>query len=102
MAIKSDRVGLNGATRALLDRNLIELRSLTDRSLADVRTTAGMAASNLSAWRNSAARFRPLLRWRRKPGNAFSVSAMDPALAVDADRDLLTAAVGNLLQNALT
>jgi hypothetical protein len=30
----------------------------------------------------------------------FSVSTVDPALAVDADRDLLAAAVGNLLQNA--
>ncbi len=30
----------------------------------------------------------------------FSVSLVDPRLAVDGDRDLLFAAVGNLLQNA--
>ncbi|HEY4998725.1 MAG TPA: ATP-binding protein [Usitatibacter sp.] len=31
---------------------------------------------------------------------AFAVSDVDPRLAVDADRDLLFSAVGNLLQNA--
>ena len=33
-------------------------------------------------------------------GCGLTVSAVDPELAVDADRDLLFAAVGNLLQNA--
>ena len=33
-------------------------------------------------------------------GCVFFVSEVDRALAVDADRDLLLSAVGNLLQNA--
>ena len=41
-AIKAGNVGLAGATGAVLDRSLIGLRNLIDRSLADVRVTAGM------------------------------------------------------------
>src|SRR6185295_4350065 len=41
-AIKAGNVGLTGATGAVLDRSLIGLRNLIDRSLADVRTSAGM------------------------------------------------------------
>ena len=41
-AIKAGNVGLAGATGAVLDRSLIGLRNLVDRSLADVRVTAGM------------------------------------------------------------
>ena len=42
MAIKSGNVGSAGATGALLDRSLIGMRNLIDRSLAGVRLTAGM------------------------------------------------------------
>lgn len=41
MAIKAGNVGATGATGALLDRSLIGMRNLIDRSLADVRITAG-------------------------------------------------------------
>src|SRR5689334_19455892 len=43
-AIKAGNVGLAGATGAVLDRSLIGLRNLIDRSLADVRVMAGMPA----------------------------------------------------------
>jgi hypothetical protein len=42
MAIKAGNVGVTGATGALLDRSLIGMRNLIDRSLAEVRVTAGM------------------------------------------------------------
>jgi hypothetical protein len=42
MAIKAGNVGVTGATGAVLDRSLIGMRNLIDRSLADVRVTAGM------------------------------------------------------------
>src|SRR4029453_18192466 len=42
MALKAGNVGATGATGALLDRSLIGMRNLIDRSLADVRVTAGM------------------------------------------------------------
>src|SRR5688572_7794689 len=101
-AIKAGNVGLAGATGAVLDRSLIGLRNLVDRSLADVRVTAGMPA-----------RLRPLALApfvdevkisasleAQARGCAFTIGAVDPSLAVEADRDLLFSAVGNLLQNA--
>ena len=41
-AIKAGNVGVTGATGAVLERSLIGMRSLIDRSLADVRVAAGM------------------------------------------------------------
>src|SRR5690349_21714373 len=41
-AIKAGNVGLAGATGTALDRTLIGLRNLMDRSLADVRVRAGV------------------------------------------------------------
>src|SRR5688572_12729780 len=101
-AIKAGNVGLAGATGAVLDRSLIGLRNLVDRSLADVRVTAGMppqrqriplagfiADVKISAALEAQAR-----------GCGLAVSAVDPGLAVEGDRELLFSAVGNLLQNA--
>ena len=41
-AIKGGTVGLTGATGAVLDRSLVALRGLIDRSLAEARMTAGI------------------------------------------------------------
>src|SRR5690348_17095341 len=41
-AIKGGKVGVTGATGAVLERSLIGLRTLVDRSLADVRVAAGI------------------------------------------------------------
>jgi hypothetical protein len=41
-AIKAGNVGISGATGAVLDRSLIGMRNLIDRSLAEVRVTAGL------------------------------------------------------------
>jgi signal transduction histidine kinase len=101
-AMKSGNVGLAGATGAVLDRSLIGLRNLIDRSLADVRVMAGMpprrelvalpafiAEVQVSASLEAQAR-----------GCRFLVSTVEPQLAVLGDREMLAAAVGNLLQNA--
>ena len=100
--IKSGRVAVSGATGAVMDRSLMALRSLIDRSLADVRLNAGIEArhelvsvSDLIADVKASASLDAQFR-----GCEFSVSAVDSQLAVDADRDLLSAAIGNLLQNA--
>jgi signal transduction histidine kinase len=101
-AIKKGNVGMGGATGAVLDRSLIGLRSLIDRSLAEVRLTAGMPAlqrpislADFVAEIETSAALEASAH-----GCQFTVSAVDTELAVDGDRDILLAAVGNLLQNA--
>ena len=101
-AIKRGNVGLAGATGAVLDRSLIGLRNLIDRSLADVRVTAGMPARHqfISVAEFIAdAKIAASLEAQARECK-FAVSAVDPNLAVDADRDMLASALGNLLQNA--
>jgi signal transduction histidine kinase len=101
-SIKAGNVGFNGATAAMLDRSLIGLRNLIDRSLADVRVTAGMPARPN---RISLADFiadvgiSASLEARTRECK-FTVCDVDKDLAVDADQDMLFSAVGNLLQNA--
>lgn len=100
--IKAGNVGLNGATGRVLDRALVSLGNLIDRSLAEVRMTAGMPvmrslfslADFVSEIKLSAS-LEAQIKER-----AFTVSAVDPLLAIDVDRGLLLSAVGNLLQNA--
>jgi signal transduction histidine kinase len=86
----------------VLDRSLVGLRNLIDRSLADVKIAAGLplkssvfSLAEFIAEVNVAASLEAGVR-----GCQLLVLPVDPVLAVDADRDLLLAAVGNLLQNA--
>jgi signal transduction histidine kinase len=101
-AIKMGNVGVNGATGAVLERSLIGLRTLIDRSLADVRVAAGMLPRHELV---SVVDFidqigvSALLEARAR-GCRFTVSHVETGLAVDVDRDMLLSAVGNLLQNA--
>jgi signal transduction histidine kinase len=100
--IKSGKAGLAGATGLVLDRSLIAMSNLIDRSLAEVRMNAGMparyklisVADFISDVRISASLEADVYECE------LTVSTVDPTLAVDADRDMLFSAVGNLLQNA--
>jgi signal transduction histidine kinase len=101
-AIKAGSVGMSGATGAVLDRSLIGMRNLIDRSLAEVRVTAGLPPrlkavrlADFLAEVTSSASLDPLARECR-----FTVTATDQDTEVDVDREMLAAAVGNLLQNA--
>jgi signal transduction histidine kinase len=101
-AIKAGNVGMSGATGAVLDRSLMGMRNLIDRSLAEVRVTAGLPprlktiriADFLSEVAASSS-LDPLARECR-----FTVTPTDEDTEVDADPEMLAAAVGNLLQNA--
>ncbi|MBJ7313232.1 sensor histidine kinase [Rugamonas sp. CCM 8940] len=101
-AIKSGSVGLGGPTGAVLDRSLIGLRRLIDRSLAEVRIGPGMTlhrsvfslAHFIGEMKYSAALEAELLDC------GFNVEPISPVLMVDVDKDLLFSALGNLLQNA--
>jgi signal transduction histidine kinase len=101
-AIKTGSVGLTGATGAILDRSLVRLSNLIDRSLAEVRMTAGVPLKlrlfSLAEFIGEVQVFGALEAQVREC--RFGVLPTDPKLAVEADRDLLLSAVGNLLQNA--
>ncbi len=101
-ALKAGEMGLGGATGAVLDRSLIGLRTLIDRSLNEVRAGAGISprlrhlsvASLIAEVRSSAA------LEAKSRGCSLSVASVERELAVEADRELLLGALGNLLQNA--
>ena len=100
-AIKGGNVGLSGATGSLLDRSLLGLANLVDQSLADVRATEMRARHKLIAVADLIAAVEASARLEARTRECvLAVSAVDPRLAVDVDRDPLCSAVGNLLQNA--
>jgi signal transduction histidine kinase len=101
IAMKSGKVGLTGATGAVLDRSMVELRTLVDRSLAEVRMTAGMATepeivsvADFIAEVEITASLDAVAR-----GCSLTIEYIDPALMINVDRHLLSSAVSNLLQN---
>ncbi|MEP6634663.1 MAG: hypothetical protein ABJA62_10700, partial [Luteimonas sp.] len=100
--IKEGNVGLSGATGGVLDRSLVGLRNLIDRSLAEVRMTAGLPIDHhLFSLGEFIAEIKlSALLEAQIHGCMLTVSIVDPKLAIDGDRDLLLSAVGNLLQNA--
>ncbi len=100
--IRQGNVGLNGATGHVLDTALVGLSHLIDRSLAEVRMTAGMPTQHrLLSLADLVEEIKLSASLQAQAaGCTFTASAVDLHLAVDADRDLLLSAVGNLLQNA--
>jgi signal transduction histidine kinase len=102
MAIKAGSVGATGSTGALLDRSLIGMRNLIDRSLADVRITAGMPPrARLISLADFVADVKISASLEAHARECeFAVGAVDAGLGLDVDREMLFSAVGNLLQNA--
>jgi len=101
-AIKLGNVGVKGATGAVLERSLIALRTLVDRSLADVRVAAGLLPRHELV---SVAQFideigTSAMLEAQARGCKLKLSHVEEGLAVDVDRDMLLSALGNLLQNA--
>ena len=102
-AMKEGSVGLGGATGALLDRSLTGLHDLVDRTLVDVRLTAGLSerrerivVADLIAEVQVAATIEAVGR-----DLELVVAPIDLALAVEGDRQILAASVANVLQNAV-
>ena len=101
-AIKGGGVGFGGATAAALDRSLIGMRGLIDRTLAEVRLEAGSAPSR------EVIEIAPFILEVQvaaaleasNKGCDLTVLPVEPGMFVEADRHILASAVGNLLQNA--
>ena len=102
-AAKAGNLGFSGATGSILERSLTELGDLIDHSLAEVRATAGKTVHSqmfsVAGFIDEVKRAAELAAQVR--GCKFTVSSVDEELAVSGDRNLLFAAVGNLVQNAL-
>jgi signal transduction histidine kinase len=102
-AIKSGSVAPGGATAAALDRSLERLRDIVERSLADIRMSAGMTMRpERIAVADLISELRVLGELEAKAkGCTLAVDGVDRELAVRADRAMLSSAVGQLLRSAL-
>lgn len=101
--VKRGSVGVSGATGALLDRCLIGLRDLVDRTLVEVRLTAGIpdrreriVVADLIADVQAGATIEAAVR-----DLELVVRPIARGLVVEGDRQILAAAVANVLQNAV-
>ena len=101
-AIKTGDLGLKGATGTILDRSLVEMAKLIDRSLSEVRMTAGLESRHhLFSLSDFIAEIKVSASLHAQVRDcALVVAPVDEHLALDADRDMLLSSVGNLLQNA--
>jgi anti-sigma regulatory factor (Ser/Thr protein kinase) len=102
IAIKAGNVGIAGATGAVLDRSLIDLRNLLDHSLGDLRGRSEAPAKHkLISLADFVAESKISASLEAQSQECkLAVSVVDPKLAVDADQAMLFSAVGNLLDNA--
>jgi len=99
--VKKGVVAIGGSTGAMLERSLLGIQSLIDRSFADVRLEAGLHARERIPVREVIEEVEIGARLLAEAsGLALVVKPVDPALVVEADRQILTAALTNLLQNA--
>jgi signal transduction histidine kinase len=99
-ALELGNMAVGGATGAVLKRSLSTLGLLISRATAEVRGEGAdqrqtFAVATFIADVELAARLDPNLK-----GAILDVRVVDPLLAVHANRELLHAALANLLQNA--
>jgi signal transduction histidine kinase len=102
-AAKASNLSLKGATGSVLEHGLFELRDLIDRAQAETRSMAG-GSPNGQVF--SVAEFIAEIKFAaelaaRVRGCSLLVTAVSPDLNARGDRDLLYAALGSLVQNAL-
>jgi len=100
--LKTGNVGVTGSTGTVLHRSLMASHALITRSLAEVRLTQGVQNREqfliaefieeiAAAWALDA----------NARGVRLTVRAAEDGVAIEADRPIVAAVVGNLLQNAL-
>lgn len=96
--LRSGTVGIAGSTGGVLARNLVALRDLIDRSLAEVRLQAGLhrrehiPLTQLMEEIELAAAIEAKTR-----GLKLTVTPVEPGLSIDVDRQLIAAALANLV-----
>jgi signal transduction histidine kinase len=99
--LKSGDVTVGGNTGALLERSLKGLNDLIDRSLAEVRLESSVQRREtiLLAEFVEEVEIAAIVEAKAR-GHQLTVERTEYGVLIDADRQLLAAAVANLLQNA--
>lgn len=101
-ALKRGTVAINGSTGAVLGRSLMGLHDLVDSTLTDIRMAADAQKRErllIAPFLNEIGIAAGLHAEYR--GLQFTMEPIAPELAVNADTQLLTSAVMNLLNNAV-
>ena len=99
--LKTGNVGVGGSTGTVLHRSLKASHALITRSLAEVRLTQGIQNREpfaVAAFIDEIASSSSLEANAR--GVRLTVTAVDAGVEIQADRQVLAAVVGNVLQNA--
>jgi signal transduction histidine kinase len=99
--LKTGNVGVSGSTGTVLYRNLMGARDLIARSLAEVRLTQGVQNREQFLVSNFIQELAPAATLAANARRVdFSVSPVEDGVRIEADRQVLSAVVMNLLQNA--
>jgi signal transduction histidine kinase len=99
--LRTGNVGVGGSTGAVLHRSLLASSALISRSLAEVRLTQGVQNREqflVAGFVDEIASASTLEANAR--GVKLTVNPIEDGLVIEADRPVLAAVVGNLLQNA--
>lgn len=101
-ALKSGQIGVGGSTARLLERSLLALRDLIHRSLSEVRLESGSTEKEQIRVKDllDDAEVGAAIDARNRAVH-LTIAPIDTAMMIQADRQLLASAIGNLLQNAL-
>jgi signal transduction histidine kinase len=99
--LKTGSVGVGGSTGTVLGRNLTRMRDLIDRSLAEVRLKAGIKKREPVRLAEFIEEVEVAATIEAKArGLQLTVTPVPPGVSVEVDRQILAAAMANLLQNA--
>ena len=99
--LKTGNVGVAGSTGNVLHRTLMEARALVSRSLAEVRLTQGIQNRDQFLVSEFIQELAPAATLEASVrGIGLTVIPVEEGVAIEADRQVLAAVVGNLLQNA--
>jgi signal transduction histidine kinase len=98
--LKSGNVGVGGSTGAVLNRSLTGLRDLIARSLDEVRLNAVRIRKRILVAEFIEEIGAGAILEADARGLKLVVSPVQQELAIEADRQVLAAVVGNLVQNA--
>jgi hypothetical protein len=102
-AMKRGSVGLGGATAAALDRSLVAMRGLVDRTLAEVRLESGpIEATELIEVGPFIADVQLSAVFAASSTQCQLTVVVEPDLFVRGDRHLLAAALATLLHGAMS